>query len=55
MVGLLCTHIEPKNRVVRPIADPFHDVGPVAGIESVAKSFRQRLGVDHDGVLSIEL
>lgn len=39
--------------MVRSVADPFHDVCPIAGIEAVAKSFRQRLGVDHDGIVGV--
>ena len=50
---LLFTYIEPKNRMVRPIPDSFHDVCSVAWIVAVAKSFCQGLSVNHDGIVGV--
>lgn len=50
---LFITYIEPKNRMVRPIANPFHNGGSVSRIVAVAQSLSQCLGVDHDSVIGM--
>lgn len=39
--------------MVGPIADALHDGRAVARIVAVSQRLRQRLGVDHDGVVGV--